>query len=83
MLFLSQGLLDPELLGTLKFYGTIAFDLAGSSLGGFLLGRFLDSAFGTRPWGMLICPLLGLAAGFSGVYRLVMNEAKKKKKPGR
>lgn len=79
----SNSLWDPELIGAFKYYGTIALDLAASMIGGFLFGRFCDSVFGIAPWGMLAGPLLGAVAGYVSVYRLVMQEAKKKQKPGR
>ena len=44
--------------------------LAGPLLGG-LLGKLLDSHFGTRPWGLLVCLALGLAAAGIEVTRLL------------
>lgn len=80
---MSNNLLDPELIGILKYYGTIALDLAGSAVGGFILGRIFDGFFHTGPWGMLVGPAVGMFAGYTAVYRLVMLEARKKKRPGR
>lgn len=80
---MSNGLFDPELLSTLKYYGTIALDLTGSTIGGFLLGRVFDGIAHTEPWGMLVGPALGMLSGYVAVYRLVMQEVRKKKAPGR
>ena len=38
---------------------------------GLLAGRWIDSHFGTGPWGTLILALVGISAGIVGVYRLV------------
>jgi len=35
---------------------------------GWAIGRWLDGRFGTQPWLMLTFLLLGVAAGFKGVY---------------
>lgn len=47
-------------------YGT---ELAANVVVGLLLGLFIDYAFGTRPWGLLIMLGFGLAAGVLGVIR--------------
>ncbi len=65
---------DPELLRAFRFYGTIAFDIAGSMAIGFLAGYALDVKFHTRPWLAVTGFLLGALAGFWGVYKLVMSE---------
>jgi ATP synthase protein I len=36
-------------------------------------GLWIDSQFGTSPWATLIAMLLGTAAAFYGVYRLIMR----------
>ncbi len=35
------------------------------------VGLWLDSRFGTAPWGILLALLIGTSAGFLGVYRLI------------
>ena len=40
---------------------------------GLALGIFLDRWLGTRPWGTLIFLLLGIAAGFVNLIRVVMR----------
>jgi ATP synthase protein I len=43
--------------------------VAGVLVGG-LIGYGLDYWLGTKPWLLLLCLLLGSAAGFNNVYRL-------------
>lgn len=40
---------------------------------GFLFGRWLDRVFGTDPWLMLLFTILGVAAGFIEMYRMVKS----------
>lgn len=40
---------------------------------GFLLGRWLDRIFGTDPWLLLVFTILGVAAGFIEMYRMVKS----------
>jgi len=71
---LGERKFDPELVRAFKFYGTISFDIAGSMALGFIAGHALDKRLGTRPWLAITGFLLGAAAGFWGVYKLVMSE---------
>jgi ATP synthase protein I len=36
---------------------------------GFVLGRWLDGTFHTRPWLTIICTALGIAAAFVNLFR--------------
>jgi F0F1-type ATP synthase assembly protein I len=40
----------------------IGFIMAGGALVGWWGGTWLDRRWGTEPWGLLVCLLLGLAA---------------------
>ncbi len=42
--------------------------LVGTLLG-FFVGRWVDKKFGSEPWGMLICTLVGVAAGMYSMIR--------------
>lgn len=57
---------------------SVSTGLAAPIVGGFLLGYFLDQAFGTKPWMILVCGLLGTVGGFLALYRTVnkINEEK-------
>lgn len=52
-------------------YSTIGIEMGLSVIIGLLVGKFLDDFFGTDPWLLLTFLLLGLAAGFRGVFRLM------------
>ncbi len=45
-------------------------ELLGGILGGLLLGYCADTTFSTKPFGMVIGLMLGIIAGFYGVYRI-------------
>ncbi len=45
-------------------------ELLGGILGGLLLGYCADATFSTKPFGMVIGLMLGIIAGFYGVYRI-------------
>ena len=49
----------------------IPFLLAASIALGAFGGRWLDQKLGTEPWLMVVCALLGMAAGFREMFRLV------------
>jgi ATP synthase protein I len=49
----------------------ILAQLAGSTLVGVFLGRWLDHAIGTKPIFLIIGLFLGLGAGIYGMLRLV------------
>ena len=44
-------------------------ELIGGVLGGLMFGYAIDYMFGTAPFGLIICLLGGITAGFYGVYR--------------
>ena len=43
-----------------------------TSIGG-LLGYVLDNFFGSKPWGLVVGVVLGVAAGCLAVYRVAMT----------
>ncbi|MCL6448675.1 MAG: AtpZ/AtpI family protein [Armatimonadetes bacterium] len=52
---------------------TVSFQLAVPILLGVFGGRYLDERFGTQPWLMITGLFLGLAAGVTGVVRVVQS----------
>ena len=48
-------------------------ELTVATIIGGLLGYALDSYFGSKPWGLVVGIVLGVAAGCLGVYRLAMT----------
>lgn len=63
----------------LKF-SALGIEMAVATVIGWLIGSWLDRQLGTSPWLMLVFVLLGVAAGFRGVFRAareaqeIMNE---------
>jgi F0F1-type ATP synthase assembly protein I len=58
---------DSQLVTYAK-YSAIGIEFAVAAVVGIVGGNYLDSSFGTAPWGVFIGAILGLASGF---YRLV------------
>lgn len=54
--------------GEYLFVGTA---LVAALVLGYLLGSWIDGKLGSSPWGMLIGVLLGVAAGFVNLWRIV------------
>jgi ATP synthase protein I len=56
--------------------GGIGFIMAGSIMGGYFLGSYLDSRFGTAPWLLITFLLMSIAAGFLEVYNILKKAMK-------
>lgn len=52
-------------------FSTIGLELGISVLLGLFVGQWLDKQLGTTPWLLLLCLLVGLAAGFRSILRLL------------
>ncbi len=70
---------DPASRNAKRAYNALSASSVGLELGisvgiGLLVGYYLDRWLGTEPWMMLLWLVLGLVAGFRGVFRAV-NEA--------
>lgn len=50
---------------------TVGMELGFSVLAGLFIGQYLDGLLGTEPWLLLLFLLLGAAAGFRRLYRLL------------
>jgi len=55
---------------------TVGTTLVGCIVVGYLLGSFLDRKLGTGPWLVVAGVLLGTAAGFVGLFRMVSRNLK-------
>ena len=50
---------------------TVGLELGFSVILGLFIGQYLDGLLGTEPWLLLVFLLLGAAAGFRRLYRLL------------
>lgn len=56
--------------GALRYLG-VGLTMAASVAGGLLLGVWLDGRFGTAPWLAMTFLVIGAAAGFRELYRVL------------
>ena len=52
-------------------YGAVGFQLAGSVIGGLMLGSWLDKKLGWTPWLTLTGLLIGAIGGFYNLIRVL------------
>jgi len=57
--------------GPLALITQLGLTMVGSIILGLVLGLWIDSRFGTKPWGTLVLSLLGIILGSIIVFRLV------------
>lgn len=67
-------------LSALAMASSISVEMAGTTVIGFMIGRWADSKLHTDPWLMLLGLLLGMAGGMWGVFLIL--EAFRKKDEG-
>lgn len=70
-----SGLIDPDLMRLLKYYGTVTLDVVVPGFCGFFFGRYLDARFGTVPILAALGFIAGAAGGFMEIYRLTTKES--------
>jgi ATP synthase protein I len=68
--------IDPAARDGKRVYNALNASSVGLELGvsvglGLLIGFFLDKRLGTTPWMLLLWMVIGLVAGFRGVFRAV------------
>jgi ATP synthase protein I len=51
----------------LAMASAIGADIAGTTIGGLYLGKYLDRLLGTSPWLLLVGIVVGLAVGIYGI----------------
>lgn len=54
-------------------YAGMGFELAAAIVGFCLLGLWIDYRYQTKPWGLLICLLLGLVGGMYNLIRQALR----------
>ena len=60
-------------------YSGVGLELAGATAGLALVGYWVDSKYGTGPWGILIGVVIGIAGGLYNLVReslMAIREAK-------
>lgn len=67
-------------LRALGLTGGIGFIMAACILGGYYLGHYLDSKFGTAPWLLILTLLLCMTAGFLEIYNMLKRATKETSK---
>jgi F0F1-type ATP synthase assembly protein I len=65
--------LDPKMMAAAGRFLALGFQIAGSIIGGLVLGWYADQYFGTEPWLTLIFTL----GAFYGAMRLLLWALKK------
>lgn len=60
----------------LAFFSSLGLSVALSIFIGLGVGLFLDRKFGTQPWAMFVCLLLGIAAGFRNIGLAIKKSRK-------
>lgn len=68
-----MAMFDPQMLAKSGRFLALGMQLAGSIIGGMLLGWYADQYFGTEPWLTVLVTL----AGFLGTIRLLLWAIKK------
>ena len=61
----------PKTFNKYLRFSTVGLELGFSVLLGLFIGQYLDGVLGTEPWLLLLFLLLGAAAGFRRLYRLL------------
>jgi ATP synthase protein I len=51
----------------LAYYSSLGFSVALSIVIGLAAGVYVDRRFDSSPWGLLICLVFGIAAGFRNI----------------
>ena len=69
--FLMREPRDRKWYALVAQYSSVIFVLPSGLLVGYVIGRWLDRAWGHFPWLSMIFLLLGGAAGFLHIFRLL------------
>jgi ATP synthase protein I len=62
---------DPKAWGALGSVGSLGFIMAAGILMGWWAGTWLDRRWGTEPWGLLGCLLLGVVGAVLECWRIL------------
>ncbi len=64
-----------RLLGVLS---TVGINIVVATAIGFLIGYWLDSLLGTKPWLMVFFTILGIIAGFRNLFSIISRVTRDK-----
>ncbi|MCF8067245.1 MAG: AtpZ/AtpI family protein [Desulfobacterales bacterium] len=67
---------NKQFVKDLAYFSSIGFQVSFSVIIGFFLGQYLDKKFGTDPWLMYVCLVMGIAAAVRNVL-LAIKRLKK------
>jgi ATP synthase protein I len=65
-----------EILRQFGVLGSVGLHLVLGTFAGLTIGYFLDRAFDSNPWFTLIFLILGVAAGFTNLFRVMRRHQK-------
>jgi ATP synthase protein I len=68
--------LKYEILRQFGVLGSVGLHLVLGTFTGLAIGHFLDRAFDTKPWLTLLFLGLGVAAGFTNLFRVMRRQQK-------
>lgn len=63
-----------RLFQDLRLYGSLGIEMAAAVLIGTFMGYWADKWLGTKPWLLIVGFILGAAAGFRNLFRLIARE---------
>ena len=74
---------DPFIVA-FGIYGGVGFQLAGSVVGGLLLGAYVDKHWGTAPWLAMTGLILGSVGGFYNLIKILnWNQSRRERRSGK
>lgn len=66
----------PKWLVNAARVSSLPLQLVAATAVGYLLGNWLDHRFGTSPWLMVVCVMLGAIGGFIEIIRAAIRMSK-------
>lgn len=67
-----------DYLRWLGVLSTVGINIVATTVVGFLIGYWLDSLLGTKPWLMIVFLILGIIAGFRNLFYILRRVTKDK-----
>ncbi len=67
-----------DLLRWLGVLSTVGINMVATTAIGFLIGYWIDSLLGTKPWLMILFLILGIFAGFRNLFSIISRVTKDK-----